>query len=246
MSETYVGVDACPDGWIAVRYDGTAFADATHYDDVRSLWADTDAETVLVDVPIGLREDSAEPRACDDVARNRLAPTRHASVFPTPVRAAVHCDTYEEAKAVQERETGGSLGTQTWAIADRIAELDCFLEATPEARGVVRESHPELCFRALAGGRTTAHSKTGRPMLAFWERVEVLERVDADVLSDVKAAGTGFETETDAGNDDLLDAFALALTASPATGQLRTLPEAPETDERGLPMEMVYARPAGD
>jgi len=44
-------------------------------------------------------------------------------------------------------------------------------------------------------------------------------------------------------NDDLLDAFALAVTGSPLTGDLRTLPDDPTEDATGLRMEMVYATP---
>lgn len=46
-------------------------------------------------------------------------------------------------------------------------------------------------------------------------------------------------------NDDVIHAVALALTASPLTDSVRTLPERKPEDEpgdpTGLPMEMVYA-----
>jgi predicted RNase H-like nuclease len=48
-------------------------------------------------------------------------------------------------------------------------------------------------------------------------------------------------------NDDIVDAFALALTASPKASNLQTLPQKEfdddEGDPSGLPMEMVYAFP---
>ena len=40
--------------------------------------------------------------------------------------------------------------------------------------------------------------------------------------------------------DDVLDAMALALTASRDEGELATLPADPPTDGKGLPMEIVY------
>ncbi|PSQ17360.1 hypothetical protein BRD00_07865 [Halobacteriales archaeon QS_8_69_26] len=40
--------------------------------------------------------------------------------------------------------------------------------------------------------------------------------------------------------DDVLDAMALAATASRDEGQLATLPTDPPTDGKGLPMEIVY------
>ncbi len=244
----YVGVDGCPDGWVVVRYDET-FIGGGVYPDIEAVWdaLEDTAETVLVDVPIGLRADSARPRPCDTAARDRLAPTRHASVFPVPIRPAVHAESYETAKAIQERRTDGSLGIQAWHIADNIAAVDTLLrETVPSAAGTLREAHPEVCFWALNDRTPAAHSKTGAPARAFWERVDILETVDETVLDHVRTLGRQIDAE--ATNDDLLDAFVLALTASPKTGQLRRLPEEPPTadpgDPTGLPMEMVYAYPS--
>jgi predicted RNase H-like nuclease len=174
-----------------------------------------------------------------------LGTPRGRSVFPPPVRPAVHCGSYGTAKATQEELTDGSLGTQSWAICDKIAEMDCFLSLNDDARmppgdpNVIREAHPEVCFWALNGEEAMTHSKTGEPLMAFWERVAVLERIDGDILGDIRDAGSAVNTS--ASNDDLLDAFALAVTASSLTGTARTLPESPEDDDRELPMEMVYA-----
>jgi len=238
----FFGVDGCPDGWIAVWYDEQTYAGSALYGDIASLWDDFGAgvETVLTDVPIGLRTDSNDKRPCDAAARPALSPNRHASVFPVPIRAAVHADSYQAAKERQEARTDGSLGVQSWHIADNVAELDTFLrEAEPGAVGTVRESHPEVCFWALNDESAAAYSKTGQPAAAFWERIDVLEAVDEEIVSHVRAAADSLDA--DVGNDDLVDAFVLALTASPNTGDLRTLPADPPTDEAGLPMEMVYS-----
>lgn len=110
----YLGVDGCRDGWIAVGYDEEGYRVVTQAASIAGLWEEWHtAETILVDVPIGLREISNEPRPCDAAARRRLGSPRQSSVFPTPVREAVHADSYEEAKAIQERKTDGSLGTQS-------------------------------------------------------------------------------------------------------------------------------------
>ncbi|WP_117592478.1 DUF429 domain-containing protein [Haloprofundus halophilus] len=235
-----VGVDGCPDGWLAVNYEDQKYNRTDLYQNIEELWENhRDAETILIDVPIGLREKSNDKRHCDSKAREKLSPDRHTSVFPTPVREAVHCEDYESAKAKQEKLTDGSLGTQTWAISDKIKELDEFLRNTEDARGIVREAHPEVCFWAFNDEEAIEYSKTSQPLTAFWSRVNVLERVDEDVLTHLRDGGLAVETE--ASNDDLLDAFVLALTASARTGPLQTLPEDPEDDPKGLPMEMVYA-----
>ena len=245
----YIGVDGCSAGWIAVQYEEDSYEDSSLYKDIDELWAahhDT-AERILIDVPIGLRENSNTKRPCDDAARKKLSPKRHSSVFSVPVRAAVHEESYEDAKATQEKHTDGSLGVQSWGIADKIAELDSFLRETePDAVGTIREAHPEVCFWALNGESATEYSKTGQPAAAFWERIGILEAIDDTIVDDVRDAATDLDAKV--GNDDVIDAFALALTASPKTGSLRTLPDKWPDDDTGdptgeLPMEMVYAYP---
>ena len=241
----YVGVDGCPDGWLAVAYDDSGFGAADVFARVTDLWAaHRDADRILIDVPIGLRESSGEPRACDSAARGVLSPERHHSVFPTPVRAAARESSYDAAKAVQEARTDGSLNRQTWGITPKIGAVDRFLLDTPAARGVVRESHPEVCFRSFAGSPMT-YSKTRQPKRAFWERLAALRAVEPDVYDHLWAA-TESGLDGDASDDDLLDAFVVALTARGVGSGLKTLPPDPETDPRGLPMEIVYRRLPGN
>lgn len=232
----YLGVDGCPGGWLAVAYSDDGFEGARVYDRVADLYAaHRDADRILIDVPIGLRTDSSEPRACDTAARSLLSPVRHHSVFPTPIRAAAHEDSYEVAKAVQERHTDGSLNRQTWGIAPKIAAVDTLLRDREHARECVRESHPEVCFYGFAG-EPMRYSKTGDPRRAYWERVAVLRTVEPDVYDHLWTAAS--TADAAASTDDLVDAFVVALTAR--SDRLRTLPEAPEQDDEGLPMEMVY------
>jgi predicted RNase H-like nuclease len=234
----YVGVDGCPDGWVAVAY-AEGFGHARFYPTIDALWERyRDAERILVDVPIGLRRASSEPRACDSEARNRLSPHRHHSVFPTPIRAAAHENSYETAKATQEARTDGSLNRQSWGIAPKIAEVDGLLRATPAARERIRESHPELCFWAFAG-RPMRYSKTADPRRAYWERVGVLREREPAVYDHLWAAAEHLE-DGNISTDDLIDAFVVALTARGDNAGLRTVPETPEHDDEGLPMEIVY------
>ena len=241
----YIGVDGCPDGWIAVKYGADDFHGAFFYETIEDLWeAHRDAERILIDVPIGLREDSNEPRLCDTAAREVLSPRRHTSVFPTPVRAAAREETYETAKAKQEELTDGSLNLQTWGITPKIDEVDQFLLTHDDAQETIRESHPEVCFWAFAG-EPMEYSKTSDRASAFWERVSVLRKIEADVYDHLWDAGTS-NIGGRASNDDLIDAFAVALTARADETDLRTLPEDVEHDEKGLPMEIVYRRPDDD
>jgi predicted RNase H-like nuclease len=235
----YVGADGCPDGWVAVAYATGGFDGAQFHADIGNLWrSHAGADRILIDVPIGLRTDSGEPRRCDTAARELLSPERHHSVFPTPVRAAAHENSYQDAKTVQERRTDGSLNRQTWGITPKIAEVDDFLHDSPEARGRIRECHPEVCFCAFAG-RPMRYSKTRAPERAYWERLRVLRTIEPDVYDHVwEATSDGFDA--DVSTDDLVDAFAIALTAQCDKSELRTLPTDPDHDDAGLPMEIVY------
>lgn len=242
--DMYLGVDGCPDGWIAVAYSDGGFEGASFYPSLRDLWeGHSDSERILVDVPIGLRTASSEPRSCDTEARKRLSPHRHHSVFPTPIRAAAHEGSYEAAKATQQARTDGSLNRQSWGIAPKIAETDELLRESPAARERIRECHPEVCFWAFAG-QPMRYSKTAEQRRAYWERVDVLREREPDVYDHIWTATEQIE-ETTCSTDDLIDAFAVALTARGNEAGLRTLPKTPDRDEAGLSMEIVY-RPAED
>src|SRR5262245_14390600 len=116
------------------------------------------AERILVDVPTGLPGAAAPVRECDTLARALLG-ARRSSVFPVPCRAAAHAATVEEARALNRATLGRSLAAQTWNICAKIAEVDALLLTRPALP--VRELHPELCFRALAG-RPMSHGKKTR------------------------------------------------------------------------------------
>jgi predicted RNase H-like nuclease len=229
-----LGVDGANGGWLVAEYDGTY--SFSYIPSFFSVWkeygidADEKPEGVLVDVPIGLRNDG-EPRECDTEARKRV---RNGTVYPTPCRPVLYEDTYEEAKATNEEMTGGkSLTTQTWSIIPLIREVDNVLDEYEEARGIVREAHPELCFWALNDGETVKSKKQTRE--GYEERLRILGEQSPEVRKAAEAATERFE-DTGVKPDDVADALALAVTAQ---GKLRTIPENPPTDEQGLPMEMV-------
>jgi len=241
----YLGVDDSSDGWIAVWYDSEEYIGSGLYDNIKKLWDDhgNSADTILIDVPIGLREDSAKKRPCDVAARDKLGFPRQRSVFAVPIRDAVHEDDYEDGEQIQEDRTDGSIGRQSWNITDLIARLDTFLlETEPDAVGTIREAHPEVCFWALNGESATDCSKRQQPAAAFWERVKILKDIDDKITDNIRDAGTDLDIKVR--NDDIVDGFALALTASPKTGDLRTLPDqwpkGDEGDPKRVSMEMVY------
>ncbi|WP_440769247.1 DUF429 domain-containing protein [Natronorubrum sp. DTA28] len=243
---SYVGLDWGGKGWIAVIIDHDAdererSVTAAFYPSILNAWRDNrEAETILVDVPIGLTDGR---RQCDEEARAVLGESR-SSVFYTPVRDAVYEDRYETAGDVHEDATGNRISTQAYHICPAIREVDSFLREIEAARDVVRESHPEVCFAALAGesglpGKTTEEGLERRRELLEDalgdERDEVgdLESFEREYIDDQPTYARRFRASN---RDDLLDAFVLAVTAR---GETVSLPRDPPIDRHDLPMEIV-------
>lgn len=201
----YIGLDGCPDGWIAVIYEDETYSHAKRYATIEQFWDDIETSVeVLIDIPIGLREDTNAKRPCDVAARQRLGSNRNGSVFPTPIREVArkaHLEgiEYEQGKRIQEDETEGSISPWAWGIIPKIGEVDHFLlEIEPKAQNALREAHPEVCFWSFNGGHETAamtFSKTSQPAAAFWERIDVLQtwNIESDILLHMKDAATDLD-----------------------------------------------------
>lgn len=231
------GVDGCRAGWVAARIVRGVPTFAL-VPDFESLLALVPAgEPVLVDIPIGLRDDGPEPRACDVLARRLLGP-RRSSVFPAPVRAVLDRADYADANATSRARTAKGLTRQTFHVIPKIAEVDRALRASRERARTVRESHPEVCFRELAGGRPMARPKRTREGLD--ERFRVLARRIPRGVNAIREAIERFRGR--AAGDDVVDATVLGVTAALPPARQRTLPDRPEKDALGLPMQMVVPR----
>ena len=236
----FAGVDGCRAGWFAVLLDETDNWEVNLFPDIWALWNRYRNDTViLIDIPIGLPE-NGEDRKCDKKARQLLAPKRASSVFPAPCRAAVYADSYKKAKEINKQITGKRLSVQTWNIIPKIREVDMFLSANPNARSVIKESHPEVCFWALAAHPMKYPKKKSE---GFAERSRVLQSVFYSTKSIVKRTLSNYPLSKVA-RDDILDALSLAVTARLGTQKgFIPIPETPEYDSHGLPMTIVYSLP---
>jgi predicted RNase H-like nuclease len=223
------GVDGCPGGWIVATSDqgGSltlrvvgAFAEV--------LLAAPRPDVVAVDIPIGLPDLGA--RACDVEAR-RLLGARRSSVFPAPIRPALSARSYDEACEKRFRIERKRYSLQTWYILAKIRQVDNLLAADPRLQDTVREAHPELCFRALAGGTPMAYGKKTRA--GQIERRELLSKHFGPGLCVLDLSG--------ASSDDVLDALAALWTAERlASGKAERIPDRTEVDRVGLRMEMWF------
>ncbi len=237
----FVGVDGCPAGWFSVGFDRFGGYEVEVFPSFEKLLARYGgARLVLVDIPIGLAE-GPERRECDRQARKLLG-RRGSSVFPAPTRqtaeqAAASPRDYRAALAIERRYAGKGISRQAFAISPKIAEVDAVLRSrNAGATPVVREVHPEVCFWMLNDERPMKFSK--KKSAGRVERLDVLTNEDSRSEEIYELACSKFLRKV-VGRDDVLDALVAALVARERPEQLRTIPEFPPRDAKGLPMEMV-------
>lgn len=232
----HVGVDGCGVGWIGVSKDGSELIYRTSATLSGLLSYFPRAERVLVDMPIGLPWCDRPIRPCDQLARAILG-TRRSSVFPVPCRPAAHAATQAQARDINRAALGRSLSAQTLGICQKIAEVDSLLLSKKAPSTNIREIHPEVCFWALAGRTAMKNNKRKRPGID--ERLDLLRRFEPGVERLLEHV-LGEEYRKDVSADDVLDAAVAFVTCRAPKSRLRRLSGTPNTDEKGLPMEMVY------
>lgn len=237
----YIGIDGCKKGWFYVCLDDSDNWKTGVIQDIQSLVDEFHEEClILVDIPIGLRHAGDTERLCDKEARKVLG-NRKSSVFPVPCRNAVYQSTYQEASRLNFQLTGKNISKQSWFISGRIRQVDELITNSVN-RKLVREVHPEICFCGLNGGNSMKHYK--RTPEGFDERLSVIRKVYSKCDELVDDALREYK-RNDVNKDDILDSLVAAVTAKFGFNSLKTIPNAPEHDETGLPMEVVYYTPEG-
>ena len=236
----YVGIDGCPGGWFCVGLDADASwsVSVIATDTVGSVA--TTASAALIDIPIGLPDEGVEERLCDREARRKLGRGRGSSVFPVPARASLRARDYAEALAINRGCTGRGISKQSWLIAPKIRVVDDLLQADCRLRGLLRESHPEICFWALNGAKPMRHNK--KTPQGQDERMALLRNFFPAADAILEEATKGYRRK-EVARDDIVDALVLAVSAQLGAGRYLSLPADPPRDAAGLAMEMVYFAP---
>ena len=221
--------------WLHTK-DSHGFGTLKTIDELTVLMDNTDA-VVLIDMPMGLSETGPHERQCDKAAR-KLLKKRGSSIFPAPCRQSLTENEYPSASALNHAVTGRRLSRQTYHLMPKIRELDGFIRGAGR-RLNIREFHPELGFLALNRFVPLTFSK--KTVSGQEERLEILSRYVPCSPAILSEAAKRFP-RNQAGVDDILDALCGAVAAS-FKDHLVSLPVVPETDPRGLPMQIVYADP---
>ncbi len=229
----YVGVDGCRAGWFAIALTQDGRWKTKVFPNISILWKTCrNASLILLDVPIGLKESGPEERCCDKEARKLLGQPRASSVFRAPCRQSINATNDEERKSKNKLVTGKSLSVQTLGIIPKFREVDKLLLCDPIAKEYIKEVHPEICFWALAG-RSMQYKKKIKE--GYDERIQVLALYSQ--TNEIISYAEKNYLRKDVKKDDILDALVAAITA---LGPLKSLPDSPERDDRGLPMQMLY------
>jgi predicted RNase H-like nuclease len=88
--EKISGVDGCRGGWLAFHFDGESWSENL-FEEFNQLYSTSDANLILIDIPIGLRTNESLERLCDLESREILN-KRKSSIFPAPSRVAIGCN----------------------------------------------------------------------------------------------------------------------------------------------------------
>ena len=231
----FIGVDGCRKGWIAaILKDGNLsvgkFKSIEHIIEKHS-----DFKEFLIDIPIGLPEYEKDHRP-DTLARKMLSP-RGATVFNVPARQAVYAEDGASQKRENKRILGKSLSNQSLGIISKIREVDEFLDKHQEYKNRLFESHPELCFARLNGMVLLSKKKEK-------EGIEEREAVLAKCLREERVKELRYKAkEFNCHVDDVLDAVCLSIAAKmKAAGKYEIIPKKPDTDARGIWMQIVIPK----
>ena len=236
----YFGIDGCPDGWFCVGVDAEAGWTITVIAADAIAKHVVSARAVFIDIPIGLVDSGPTERTCDLEARRMLGRPRGSSVFPVPARASLSARDYREALSLNRRQTARGISKQAWMIAPKIKAVDDALQNDASLRGVLHESHPEICFWALNGARAMRYNK--KTVAGRQERMALLKQLfpPTDALFDEAAKRY---RRRQVAMDDIVDAMVLAVSASLGDSHYRTIPNSPPRDATGLAMQMVFSAP---
>lgn len=222
---TVLGLDGCPDGWVAVTLVDGGVADVRVVGRIADALARSVPSHVGIDMPVGLVDG---PRETDAAAR-ALLPGRASSVFSTAPRAVVAgwsegtVTTHAEATALAADVSGIGLSQQAWRLVPKMAEV----ESLAASGTVLTEVHPELAFATVAGAPL--------PRKRSWPGL-MLRRALLEQLGVMLP--TRFDGDTGAAPDDVVDAAVCAWVVDGLStdAAMRRVPERTTQTAYGRPI----------
>ena len=235
-SYSCVGIDGCQGKWVAVYLTKNHF-EVEKFKTIKDICERyPHASSFIIDIPIGLPESKSDIRP-DRLVKKELG-KKGSSIFEVPCRQAVYEEDKEKAREQNIDILGKSLSEQSLGISKAIKQVDEFLQNNPKWKNKLVESHPEFCFSKLNGNKPVLENK--KSIEGQQKRLEIItryypeaEQVVAKFLADVP-----YRKKI----DDVVDALCLAVMGGVILEKgLKTIPEKPMMDAKGLMMQMVYS-----
>ena len=230
------GIDGCRLGWVFISFDSgkEEYKILESNEQLKEIFEAYDR--IFIDMPIGL-EDEEYTRDCDRLLRKELGADYAPSVFSPPIRPALEAPTYAEANMTSFEYTEKKLSLQAWNITPKIKLIDDLLRADSTLKEKVLESHPELLFQKLNGGMIFQKKNLKKGIRHRLELIRAEEMLADDFFREIKEE----YRRSDVGEDDIVDAMALAYYAKKSVVEgIRTIPEEVEYDSEGLPKAVHY------
>lgn len=223
----FVGLDGYRKGWVAVWLDEHKQAEITFLHSIDELFA-RPFRRAMIDIPIGLPESGY--RICDEEGQDYLG-QNWPRVFTGARRPLLSYARREDAHAWAKATDGKGVSCQLFCLLDKIRQVDDVI--TRERQKKLRESHPELTFQRLNGGRALPkkHSSEGLKM-----RRQLLLKNGFSSIDQLLARRVGEGAKA----DDVLDACACAIVAKEASVANRFPRKPQDPDSRGLKMEIWF------
>lgn len=234
-SLTSIGVDGCAGGWLLAALKQGKLS-LKKYGSVNDIVRDyPDFDGFLIDMVIGLPGNKEQIRP-DGFAR-KIIKERASTIFPAPCRQAIYATSKAEAYRQNEIILGKKFTPLTLGIMPKMYQLDSFLQANPQYKNLIKESHPELCFARL-NGKTVLSRKT--EFEGIMDRIKILSKYLPELdFSEISSYAVRLKCEI----DDILDAICLCVTANLASqGYYEVIPENPMYDDTGLLMQMIIPK----
>ena len=223
----FVGLDGYPKGWVAIWLDEQKSPEITFLHSIREL-LDRPFIRAMIDIPIGLP--AFGYRACDLEGQEYLGQNR-SRVFTGARRPLLSYTKREDAHAWAKATDGKGVSCQLFCLMEKIRQVDDVI--TRKGQKKLRETHPELAFQRLNGGRALPkkHSPEGLKV-----RRQLLLKNGFSSIDQLLARRIGEGAKA----DDVLDACACAIVAKEASLANR-FPRKPQgRDSRGLKMEIWF------
>jgi predicted RNase H-like nuclease len=235
-SYSCVGIDGCKGKWVAVCITENKF-EVDKFKTINDICSRyLDADIYIIDIPIGLVENKSQLRP-DMIVKKELG-KKGSSIFEVPCRQAVYAADKKTARELNVAILEKSLSEQTLGIAKAIKQVDEFFQDKPQWKNRLLESHPEFCFSKLNNNQPILEHKTSAE--GQQKRLEILRKYysKSDQVVEKFLADIPFRKKT----DDVIDALCLAVMGKIILKkELKTNPENPMMDDKGILMQMVYA-----